>query len=242
LSKAILEVTKPSVTSLLVLAKILATGKSAPFDQHMQINFAASSSADVLSAGMLALSCAIGNQNIPPSFTRIAQTCIDHAVDCAPYSAMLLALLVARAGKLMTISDFAPKFIDLLGHGRPDVRAATAVLLGESKDQGALPRVMAALADKAAIVRKYAVWGAARLLRLYPDAAALSTLRRMAEDADAGVRAAEEAALPGIEKKGADSADHASGQGQMLRQLLDSVKRCRFAQRMKTDAMAADGA
>jgi hypothetical protein len=237
LPRALLDVSKPSDTSLLILAKILATGKAPPLDQHTPINFAASGNADVLKAGMLALACGIGGQNVPPSFARIAQVCIEHAAECAPFSAILLALIVARAGKLMTVPDFAPAFAPLLGHPRADVRAAAAVLLGEARDGGAAAAIAERLSDPEPIVRKYAVWALAKCA----GAAARADVAARAVDEDGGVREAVEGALRTLEWRPGDSPvrDIPSGQGFVLKQLTESVRAPKFVKRMKVNCLEA---
>jgi hypothetical protein len=235
LPKALLEVSKPSATSLLVLAKILATGDAPSFDQHTQINFVSLGSSDVLSAGMLALACGIGAQNIPPSFTRIAQICIDHAVDCAPYSALLLSVMVARAGKLMTIPEFTSHFMELLNHERMDVRSATVVLLGESKDKRVAEILRERLDDSDAVVRKYAVRAVTKMM----GAEARDWVRARVNDENDGVRNAVEGALKIMEWKPGDSPvrDLPTGQGYIMKQLVESVRAQKFVKRMKTNCL-----
>jgi HEAT repeat protein len=91
---------------------------------------------------VLTLACGISAQNIAPSFTRIA---------------LLLPVLVVRAGKLMIISEFTSQFVELLNHERMDVRTTIVVLLGESQDKKVTDILTERLEDWDGIVRNFAV-------------------------------------------------------------------------------------
>jgi hypothetical protein len=237
--KAILELTKPTATVLIVLAKVLSVQKALAFDQHTPINFAASSTSDVLSAGMLSIACALANQNVP-MLAKLTRLCIDHAADCAPYSSVLLVLSIARAGKLLTVPHFAPEFLPLLDSPRDDIRAATALLLGTSKDHAVLPPIAALMRDHSPIVREFALFGTVQLLRTQPNPEITTMLEAVGEDDNEKVKRAWtslKTVIAAITAKAADPLppDQICGHDEMLKALVKSVKATHFLERMSVN-------
>lgn len=143
----------PSKIALIALSKMIATGKINPYDQNTSITFTASKDPEILKAGLLSLCCTVASSSIQ-TFSRLTQLCIDHAIDCAPFSSLLLGNLIEKAGRLMNLPYFSIKFLPLLSSERADVRASAAYLLGLAKDTKAFnPLVKCLHEDDSYIVR-----------------------------------------------------------------------------------------
>ena len=183
----IMNLLKPSPVSLLVLAKILATGSAPPFDQQTSFNFASSSNTDVLKYGMLAMCCAINNQNLT-SFNRLIQLCIDHAQNCAPFSALFLGLLIERAGRLMNHPPFADNFLPLLKSEKEDVRATSVYVLGISKIPQYITDVAEMLEDSSPFVRLQSFYSLLTLMRVSPKEEILAKMEALQNDPDPTVK------------------------------------------------------
>lgn len=164
----ITDLSHPSPTSLISLAKMIALSKTSPFDQNSSIKFTASKDPEVLKAGMLSLCCTIGT-SLLVTFNRLTQICIDHAVDCAPFSSLLLGSLIERAGGLLNLPFFGLKFIPLLEDARIDKRAASAYLIGFSRDKNGLEPLSKCLTDPSYIVRFQAAMSLVELLESNQD-------------------------------------------------------------------------
>lgn len=111
----IIESQNHSPASLLILAKIIAStsvdinskrqsANSTVFppnqNQQNQLNFSILKKTDELKIGMLVTCCEMKKQDIPSSFNQITQTCINHLEECAPFSLILLGILLDKGGKL----------------------------------------------------------------------------------------------------------------------------------------------
>ena len=165
---AIAELTKPSYIALICLAKIIASGKAAPYDQNSAITFSASKDSEVLKAGILALCCTVATSSLV-SFNKLTQLCIDHAIDCAPFSSLLLGSLIERAGRLMNLPFFGKKYVPFLDDKRSDIRAAAAYLLGFTRDQSSVQLLQDKLNDESYTVRFQSVLSLIEMIDLIPD-------------------------------------------------------------------------
>lgn len=186
---------KPSVLSLIILSKIIAISKSSPFDQQTPINFALAKDPGVLKAGMCMLCVSISSSPMT-SFNRLTQVCIDHAAHCAPYSALLLGLLVERSGRLMTLPSFNQKFLPLLKSRREDIRASAVFVIGNSRQPDAGKVLLPFLQDKSALVRSQAVWGIAKTMAINQNKEYFDALVQMTGDKDDLVRKTVETLMP----------------------------------------------
>ncbi|OHT01473.1 hypothetical protein TRFO_31701 [Tritrichomonas foetus] len=197
--KTIMKMQKPSAISLLILAKILSTGSTAPFDQQTPFNFASSSNNSVIKAGMLAMCCALNNQSLA-SFNRLTNLCIDHAVDCAPYSALFLGLLIERGGRLMNLPPFCETFVKLIKEDtRDDVRAASVFVLGVSKDTQYIEMLVDLLADKSPFVRVQSFFALLQMMQVAPNKEIFPKMKALQNDTDQICKNAVIDAIPTLE-------------------------------------------
>lgn len=164
----IIDLSHPSPTSLIALSKMIACSKTSPFDQNSSLTFTASKDPEVLKAGMLSLCCTVATSTLV-TFNRLTQMCIDHAIDCAPFSSLLLGSLIERAGRLLNLPFFGLKFIPLLENERVDIRASAAYLMGYSRDKNGLEPLVNCLKDESYVVRYQAALSLIELLGTNSD-------------------------------------------------------------------------
>ena len=187
--KTIIELQNPSPKSLLILAKIIACastgiylsnltpGEIVPFDQQSPLFFASSSDKKVLSYGMLAVACSIKSNNLA-SFNKLITTCLDNAAKCAPFSPLLLGLLLERAGKLMNPPSFSDSFFSLLESDREDIRATTVFAIGATKEKKYLKHIIQLLkTEQSTYVKKQALLS---ILSLSTDKSAIACVNNIA--------------------------------------------------------------
>lgn len=166
LPNTIIELKAPSATALLILAKLCATKSASFFTSGTPLTFTMVKQHEVIRVGMLVMTLVIAVQgaSVAPTFAMHTPLCIEHAEDCAPYSAILLASLLAD--KRSSNMAFGAKFLALAGDDlRPINRAAFACLVGAVNDGAHLPTVVALLQDKSPLVRAQAVYAVARFGR-----------------------------------------------------------------------------
>lgn len=185
--KTIIELEKPSAISMLILAKCIAIDSKSPFDQQTPIHFTSLKEKDVIMYGMVAIICAIHFASVA-SFNKLTQMCIDHAVDCAPFSSLLLGLLIEKAGRLMNLPPFGSKFLPLLKSPREDIRASTAFLLGSARDKLVVAPLTGLLADPSPLVRSQTIQALYQLMRVVPDKNTYDDLKKMENDPDPEVK------------------------------------------------------
>ena len=115
ISSKVLEFQNQTPQSLLILAKIIAASShddplkpkhSTTYfppslnQPQAQLNFSSLKKIDELKFGMLVYCCEMKRQEIPSSFNRIMQVCIQHLDDCQPFSLILIGILLEKGGKL----------------------------------------------------------------------------------------------------------------------------------------------
>ena len=221
------------------MAKTIAAEKTSPFSQQTPISFAASKDPGVLKAGMLALCCSIATSPYT-SFNRLTHICIERAGSCAPFSALLLGLLVERAGRLMNLPPFIEKFLPLLKKGRPEIRASTLFLFSTTQEFNLLPAVVPLLQDKNPLVRSQAVWAVGKFAFLTKNQEMIEKIMLMKNDSDFSVRTAVETLTPVLtenqEEEEENQPEIQFPQNQMLLQLLmNSVNSTKFMERFEDD-------
>ena len=229
---------KPSATSLIVLSKIIAASQTSPFDQQVPISFTSSKDFGTLRAGMCSICCSIAAQaNV--SFNRLSQLCLERAVPCAPFSALLLSLLIDKAGRLMNIAPFNEKFAPLLKSKKQEVRASAVLLFGESKEANTLSLLIPFLKDNSALVRCQAVWSVCKQMRFEGTTQPLELIKSMKDDKDVSVRSAVETLVPFFEEE--ELLQESLPQNQILIQLLmNSVNSTGFIERFEGDLFMID--
>ena len=239
IARTIIEMQKPSATAMLILAKIIATGLATIFDRQTPINFPSVNDPAVLSNGMLALCCAMASQAVPSLNSR-TQLCIDHAIDCAPYSALLLGLIIERGGTIMKVQTFSQRFLPLLASPREDVRASAVFLLGLSRDRQVIEPVVKLLNDPSAFVRMQVLYSLVQLMRVVPDKQTFRELEKLQKDRNKEVRTLYDElkdTIVSIEANGGDSfgQKQVNSQTQLLSVLTNSVRSVGFVKRMETN-------
>lgn len=238
IARTIIDMPKPSATAMLILAKLVSTEVSL-FDQQTPINFPSVNDPAVLSNGMLALCCATASQKVPSLNSRV-QLCVDHAVDCAPYSALLLGLIVEKGGTMLKVQSFSQRFLPLLESPRKDVRASTVFLLGLSRDRLVVEPVAKLLNDPSAFVRMQVLYSLLQLMRTVPDKQTFREIEKLQKDRNKEVRMLYDElkdTIASVENNGGDSfgQKQVSCQGQLLTALTNSVRATGFVERMKTN-------
>ena len=236
--QVIVSLEKPSALSLIVLAKTISTSKTTPFDQQTPVCFTGSKDSGVIRAGMCCLCCSIATSPAL-SFNRLTQICIDRSSQCAPYSALLLGLLVERAGRLMNLPPFVQKFAPLLKSRKQEVRASVIFLLGNSREGSTLDIVAPFLADKNPLVRCQAVWSVCKLMKATNNFALIDSITSLQGDKDASVRLAIETLIPYFTDENLQ--DQPLPQNQVLVQMLmNSVEANGFIERFEGDVFMTD--
>ncbi|EAX94870.1 hypothetical protein TVAG_370410 [Trichomonas vaginalis G3] len=138
----------PSASTCLLLAKLLSIGVgTSPFQQQWVFWFKETADAADVKAGLLSICCAISN-NFMSSFTKIHSICIKRAIDCAPYSALLIGLLMQRAVSLINLPPFGSNFLPLLDSESPENRLACAFLMGNLKERSCIPKLVELLSNE----------------------------------------------------------------------------------------------
>lgn len=244
LPRTIIDLDKPSYKSLIILSKIIASESFSPFEQQSKLSFSLSQDSEVIKAGMLTLCCAVSVSSVV-SFSKLAQLCIEHAVDCAPFSAMLLALVIEKAGRLMNLSSFSPVFLPLLQHKDSSYRATTTLLLGLSRDKSVVESIATMLQDPEALVRSQAIHSLTQLLKSISFSGTIKDFAKLESDPDQFVREAFTTAYPIIKscEKGEVDAHHVSKQSssRIVQCLLSSVKSNGFTTRYNSEVFTIDG-
>ena len=236
----IVSLEKPSATSLVILAKTIAAEKSSPFTQQTPISFAVSKEPGILKAGMLAICCSIATSPYT-SFNRLTHVCIDRASQCAPFSALLLGLLVERAGRLMNLPPFVEKFVPLLKKGRQEIKASVLFLLSTTQETSLMPIIIPFLADRSPLVRSQAVWAVGKFAFIMHDQEMIDKILSMKDDPDPSVRYAVEAISPAFAEHHNEEEEDPQGevtfpQNQVLLQMLmKSVNATKFMERFEDD-------
>jgi hypothetical protein len=226
--RAIIELSKPSSTALLVLAKAVSSKRTSPFEQATPVRFSGSGHVDILSAGMLALCCVIANQWVP-SFNRLKDLCVQHCFQCAPYASLLFGLVLDKAGSLLVIQSFHDKFQPLLQSERSDVRLATAFCFGCCRNEAVCPILERQANDEDPNVRVHVLWG---LIKLGVDTK--TVVEMFIDDQDEMVRSA----CTDI-RNGGEGRVQGNAQEHILGLLLRSVSAPGFRARMKYDIFAS---
>ncbi|KAH0793461.1 regulatory-associated protein of mTOR isoform X1 [Histomonas meleagridis] len=226
IAMTIIEMSKPSNYSLLILAKIVAKGMSQQFNQQTSLNFINSDNSEIIKCGILALCCAITNQFIP-STNRLITLCIEHAIDCAPYSAMLLGQILMKAGRLLGVPSFYKRFLPLLNDERSDIRAAAVYVLGFSKDKTVINYLTKLMDDNEPIVRMTLIDAFNQLAMDFDDGTIRGCLNKLKDDKDETVR----------ENYRNVANDPQNNVPMILSMLIKSVSKSGFGERMKVNAL-----
>lgn len=223
IARTIIDMDHPSEVAILLLAKLLSisagTGATSPFQQQWLFWFQDTKEATVpeIRVGMLAIICAI-SWNFLSIFTKIWNVCVEKAQECAPYSAILLGLLLGSAGRLMNLPPFGQNFYPLLDNSSHFIRASCVFLLGMMKDRNMLDKLVQMLDDPEPIVRAQVCVALAKILTYKQDdfiTNALSARKQVEEDKS--VIKVLDFALEG-------KADEAQEESNIFRMVIDAVK------------------
>ena len=255
LQKVISSIDKPSEACLLILAKL---GTSITIDsknnqqqqQQQQVAtlqssiLASSKKPEIIKAGILNL-CVTVAKSTAASYGKLTSICIEHPTDCAPYSAMLLGMLVEKGGRMLGVHGFAEKFQPLLESERDDYRAAAIYVIGTANDQVAIDSIKSMANDKSPIVKSQLAYSAAALVKNTGsrDKGLMDIISVLERDESDSVKKAAQAARKSLQI-GQARQPMQQNQGQqevnvpVIQELLKSVKEPGFVQRYDSNVFA----
>ena len=174
---------EPSESSLLILAKMLATARGV--NTQLSTCLSSSKNIEVLKVGMLNV-CIVLSKNFSSMYNSMWMTCLDHAVDCAPFSGLLLGTLLAHG--IRAHIGFAKVFQTLCFHQHDDIRASSVYVLGLSLDSTVADKIKEMASDTAPIVREQALYAMFNFVKNQTPGITLDDLRRFASDDDEMVK------------------------------------------------------
>lgn len=163
----ITDVMEPSSIALIILAKMIAANEKSPFDSVFNMYFTQNFDYEVIAAGMLAVCCA-AYISWQPQFHKLAPLSIEHANNCAPFSALLYGIIMEKALKLIGKQPFESNFMPLLNDSREDVRASGIYALGYGHGQETVKRVFDFVQDESYIVRVQVLFAIVQLSTTNP--------------------------------------------------------------------------
>ncbi|KAH0793243.1 regulatory-associated protein of mTOR isoform X3 [Histomonas meleagridis] len=199
LSKSLLNMNKLSEKCLLILAKLMVSDISNNFSSMFQTSFCFSKKPEILMGGMLNLCCIIGSNNTS-QFNQIATSCCNFAEKCAPLSALLLGLILEKAGDMVMLhTSNLSCFVNLLKSNRNDIRTCTVFLLGATHDMSYYEKLVEMENDINAYVREQVVYALRNLINNENvDKEIINEIRKMEMDENEIVKNAVENALSSI--------------------------------------------
>ncbi|KAK8882111.1 hypothetical protein M9Y10_044751 [Tritrichomonas musculus] len=251
LQKVISSIDKPSEACLLILAKlgtaVTIDAKNAQQQQQQQqvatlqsSILASSKKPESIKAGLLNL-CVTVARSTAASYGKLTSICIEHPVDCAPYSAMLLGMLVEKGGRMLGVHGYAEKFQPLLESEKDDYRAAGIYVIGTSNEQVVVESVKLLANDKAPIVRCQVAYTTAAYIKASGsrEKALLDILSALEKDESDKVRQAAQNARKSMQNQARQPMTQNPGQQEVtvpvIQELLKSVKEPGFAKRYETN-------
>lgn len=226
IARTIVEMNNPSGSTCLLLAKLLSIGSGvSPFQQQWPFWFKESADASDVKAGLLAICCAISS-NFMSSFTKIHAVCIKRAIDCAPYSAVLIGLLLQRAERLINLPAFGSNFTPLLDSDLPENRLASAFLMGVMKERSSIQKLAELLGNDKEVsdVRCQCCISLGQLMKQQPDPAINAALGKACRDKDSKVAELAQMVL-------SSRLEQAIEKYNLLKNLINSVKKNGFYDR-----------
>lgn len=254
LQKVISSIDKPSEACLLILAKLgtaitIDAKNNQQQQQQQQIAslqssiLASSKKPEIIKAGILNL-CVTVAKSAAASYGKLTSICIEHPVDCAPYSAMLLGMLVEKGGRMLGVHGFAEKFQPLLENERDDYRAAAVYVIGASNDQTAIDSIKLVANDKSPIVKCQLAYTVASLIKsgAARDKSFQDILSSLERDEDSKVKHAAQAARKTLQNQVRQAMPQNNVQQEVnipvIQELLNSVKQPGFVQRYDSNIFA----
>lgn len=232
----IVKMEKPLPATMIVLAKCVASSTISPFEQNSPTPFLDVRDKQLVKAFMCTLCCTFYNSCVS-SFGRLTALCVENAVECAPYSALLLGLLLERASRLMELPPIIEKFSDLMYKKDYDMRASLAYLLGFVRREEAISYLLKLMEDEFPLVRAQAVAGLANLMVDFQDQSSIAAIHEKVNDPDEGVAGTARDYLPYLESLEISGTSQEWPQNNLLlRLLVNSVKSHNFIDRFEGDA------
>jgi hypothetical protein len=209
----IIKMSKVCEVCLLLLAKMQVSKRGIDVPT---IGFSMAKSPEVVRCGMLN-TCISMSKNCASQFRELIKLCLDKAEDCAPYSGLLLGLLIER-GKGFGFHGLTPKFMELCKRGQADVRATSVYLLGCAGEDNSASRIAELAGDVSVIVREQCVYAAYNLIK--DGRGGELSLDMFDSDSSEVVRKAVETCRGLLNSRMRDSADP----NPILRNLISSVQ------------------
>jgi hypothetical protein len=161
--KAIIDAKRVSANAMLLLAKLIVGSEITPFETHMPVALSGTADAELLRAGMLALTCSLSKPSMN-SYHRLSMVCVQAPDSCAPLSFLLFGLLEERVRKFMALPISLERFMAGLNAEHADVRAAAAFALGCVGSAEGLDALLNATRDRSWLVRYEGMIGLAKLI------------------------------------------------------------------------------
>ena len=134
--KLINEIEKPEPTFLCVIAKVIAFTQKNPIEPSNHPFFKSNASSDInqLKYEMICAYCMllIDYQN---SYQKHSLLFIKNAKSCAPFSVLLMGIILSNLGTLESVPPYENAFLDLLNSERSDIRAASIFALSFTRNK-----------------------------------------------------------------------------------------------------------
>ena len=235
LPNVIVNLEKPSASSLVILSKLIAAAKITPFTQQSIMSFASTKDPGVLKAGMLSLCCTIAiSTSSLISYNKAMQLCIDKASQCAPFSAILFGLVLEKAGGLMKHLPFMEKFVPLLKSRKSVVRASVLFLLSKTTESSVLPTIVPFLNDKDNFVRSQATLALGKIAQACGNDEIIEKIKPLVTDENEMVRKVASSLFRTEETENVNKSNNAE-RDLLVEMLVRSVSAPNFANRFEDD-------
>ena len=220
----IMKASEPSESLLLILAKMLASERGVGI--RLASSLSSSKQIEVLKVGMLNV-CIVLTRNFSSSYNSMLMTCLDHAVDCAPFSGLLLGTLLSHG--IRAHIGFAKVFQTLCFHQHEDIRASSVYVLGWSLDPNVAEKIKEMSRDASPLVREQALYAMFNFLKNQTAGITLQDIQVLEGDSDEDIRHAYSALRPSLgSARPGMQAPHANP---LMEKLVKSVRNSGFRNR-----------
>ena len=231
LPTTIINIELPSAASLIILAKMMAASQHSFFLSMSPTHFTLTDDEFILSAGMIAMTIASYISWLP-MYKKFILLCIDHANECAPFSSLLLGVIMEKTSGTCYSDDFSDSFLPLLQDSRSDIRASALYSLGFSKNPKVIDRIKVFLDDESPIVRIQAFYALLLTYKLVKDESLFESIGMLESDSNPDVKNQYNIMRPHFQriKHGLNDAAICSN-NPIIKHFMHSVKEIHFDQR-----------
>ncbi|OHS94815.1 hypothetical protein TRFO_39004 [Tritrichomonas foetus] len=187
LPNVLINLSHPTATTYLILAKLLTSNHASNFDLNLGVQFSFSKDIEVIKAGILTFCCAL-IRCYSPNYSRVSQICFEHAVDAAPMAPLLIGLLSERGNKPAAIPGMNVKIAGLLKDPREDIRASVVFYLGSLSDRNTIQLLYGLENDPSSLVRQQVVFSLTKLMKIAKDQKSMEMINILSNDPCESVR------------------------------------------------------